>query len=100
MDIEHCDCLSLFWQSRKSHEQDGETLLLPSMPHRDTASSDPAMAFGLPVVDGRRFTRFLNRQRFFAVGRSAGTCETLQKRADVPRTNTQRRIPSRSINDL
>jgi hypothetical protein len=100
MFIEHCDCLSLFWQSCKSHEQDGETLFVPSIPHRDTASSDPAMAFGLPLVDGRRFTRFRNRQRFFAAGRIAGTYETLQKRANVPRANTQRRIPSRSINDL
>jgi hypothetical protein len=100
MYIEHSDCLSLFWQSCKSHEQDGETLSLPPMPHRDTAPSDPAMAFGLPLVDGRRFARFLNRQRLFAAGRMAGTCETLQKRANVPRANTQRRIPSRSINDL
>jgi hypothetical protein len=52
MDIEHCNGLSLFCDGRESHEQDGEMLPL-AMASTDTASSDPAMASGLPQNDGR-----------------------------------------------
>src|ERR1700674_2877510 len=64
MDIEHCDCLSLLLRRCESHEQDGETLPFAAMPQTDTASSDPAMAFDLPL-NGRAIIRpvFPNRQR-------------------------------------
>jgi hypothetical protein len=64
MDIEHCDCLSLYLRRCECHEQDGETLPFAAMPQTDTASGDPAMAFGLPL-NGRAIIRpvFPNRQR-------------------------------------
>ncbi|HKA78529.1 MAG TPA: hypothetical protein VKD43_00795 [Xanthobacteraceae bacterium] len=48
MDIEHCDCLSWFSRKDESHEQDGERLIRAE-PRLPSASSDPAMAFGLPL---------------------------------------------------
>jgi hypothetical protein len=41
---------------RERHEQDGETLPFAAMPQIDTASSDPAMAFDLPLI-GRAIIR-------------------------------------------
>jgi hypothetical protein len=46
MDLEHCDFLSWFSESDESHEQDGETLRDAGVACGNTASSDPAMAFG------------------------------------------------------
>jgi hypothetical protein len=50
MNIEHCDCLSWFSRRRESHEQDGETLPFASALRIQTASGDPAMAIGQPVM--------------------------------------------------
>src|SRR6185312_7318814 len=57
MNIEHCDCLSWFSRRRESHKQDGETLSAqqPSC-KANTASGDPAMAFG-PSSMRRTFVR-------------------------------------------
>jgi hypothetical protein len=46
VDIEHCDFLSWFSERGESHEQDGERLHRAGKPSGETASSDPAMAFG------------------------------------------------------
>jgi hypothetical protein len=50
MNIEHFDCLSWFSRWRESHEQDGERLSFAIDLRIQTASSDPAMAIGLPVI--------------------------------------------------
>jgi hypothetical protein len=47
---EHIDFLSWFSDRRESHEQDGEKLPFASSLRIQTASSDPAMAIGLPVM--------------------------------------------------
>jgi hypothetical protein len=54
MNIEHCGCLSLL-RRHECHGQDGETLPFTALPPTDIASGDPAMAFDLPLTDGRSF---------------------------------------------
>jgi hypothetical protein len=101
MDIEHCDRLSWFSRRGESHRQDGETLPAAAMPQTETASGDPAMAFEPSIEStGDHSARLAksaaaslpDEQRIFPVSAS--------KRASTPRMDFQRRIPSRSINDL
>jgi hypothetical protein len=100
MDIEHCGLLSWFLRRSESHEQDGERLPSAGMPQTETASGDPAMAFE-PSIEwmGDHSAHLPNRQRFVA-GATADLSVSASKRATTPRIMHQRRIPSRSINDL
>jgi hypothetical protein len=100
MDIKHCGLLSWFLRRSESHEQDGERLPSAAMPQTETASGDPAMAFE-PSIErmGDHSAHLPNRQQF-AAGATADVPVSAAKRAATPRIILQRRIPSRSINDL
>jgi hypothetical protein len=50
MSIEHCDDLSWLSRKRQSHKQDGEALMPQYGLRIVSASGDPAMAFGLPLI--------------------------------------------------
>jgi hypothetical protein len=100
MDIEHCDCLSWFLRKDKSHEQDGERLPSAAVPQTETASSDPAMAFE-PSIE--RTGDHSTRLKFGSARRcrmNSGLIRCPPQNARTRRANPQRRIPSRSINDL
>src|SRR5262245_34407401 len=100
MDIEHCDRLSWFSRRDESHGQDGERLPPAAPPQSETASSDPAMAFEPSIEStGDHSARPANRQRL-AAGYTADLSGLRFERANTPRMKPQRRIPSRSINDL
>jgi hypothetical protein len=98
MDIEHLNRLSLLSRRSESHEQDGGKLMRAKL-RSPSASSDPAMAFGLPLRDGRQSARppvsaacsLPDEQRITLSAETRG-----QGRAQ----DAQRRIPSRSISDL
>jgi hypothetical protein len=93
MDIEHCDGLSLVSRRGESHEQDGERLPSAAVPQTCSASRDPAMAFGPSMERTPKSTAASLPDTADAVGIRYKTRET-------PRAISQRRIPSRSINDL
>jgi hypothetical protein len=85
----------------ESHEQDGERLPSAAMPQTETASGDPAMAFE-PSIErtGDHSTR-LPKSAAISLPAERRIYPGIRfKRANTPRINLQRRIPSRSINDL
>jgi hypothetical protein len=49
MDVEHFGFLSSVFRKPESHEQDGETLPRAHVARIETASGDPAMAFGSSI---------------------------------------------------
>jgi hypothetical protein len=93
MDIEHCDCLSWFLRKGESHEQDGERLIC-AQPRSLSASSDPAMAFE-PSME---WTGIIARLESAAA--SLPDAQRTNPVSASKRANAQRRMPSRSINDL
>jgi hypothetical protein len=101
MDIEHCDRLSWFLRRGESHEQDGERLSSAAVPRGETASGDPAMAFE-PSIErtGDHSTRLPKSAAASLPAEQRIVPVSASKRANTPRINLQRRIPSRSINDL
>jgi hypothetical protein len=106
MDIEHCDCLSLFSRRGESHEQDGERLPAGhpadwAVPQRSSASRDPAMAFGPSMgTDGRSFDPSPKSAAASLPDHTADALGIRDNTRETPRAISQRRIPSRSINDL
>jgi hypothetical protein len=101
MDIEHCDCLSLVSRRGESHEQDGERLSLAATPQRSSASRDPAMAFGPSMgTDGRSFDPSPKSAAASLPDHTADALGIRHNTRETPRAISQRRIPSRSINDL
>jgi len=100
MDIEHCECLSWFLRKGESHEQDGERLPLAAKPPRESASGDPAMAFEPSIERTGDHSTPVGIGSGLAAGRSAdGSGIRFETRKHAAR-NPQRRMPSRSINDL
>jgi hypothetical protein len=101
MDIEHCDRLSWFSRRGESHGQDGETLPAAAMPQTQTASGDPAMAFE-PSIEptGDHSARLAKSAAASLPDEHRISPVSASKRASTPRIDFQRRIPSRSINDL
>src|SRR5215470_4450769 len=98
MDIEHCDCLSWFLRKGESHEQDGERLMRAE-PRSLSASSDPAMAFE-PSMERTGTIARLESAAASLPDEQRTNPVSASKRANTPRAHVQRRIPSRSINDL
>jgi hypothetical protein len=101
MNIEHCDGLSWFSRRGESHEQDGETLPAAAVPQTETASGDPAMAFEPSIERTVDHSTRLPKSAAASLPDEQRICPaSASKRANTPRINPQRRIPSRSINDL
>jgi hypothetical protein len=103
MDVEHFGCLSRFSRRGESHEQDGETLRRAGICRRETASSDPAMAFGPSVSPGdcRPGLEIGSAHSLPDETADDFVSSALQKRAGfAARDLLQRRMPSRSISDL
>jgi hypothetical protein len=101
MHIEHFVFLSWFPASLESHEQDGEKLSRVTAVRGATASGDPAMAFE-PSIErtGDYSARLAKSAAASLPDEQRSRPVSASKRASTPRTNLQRRIPSRSINDL
>jgi hypothetical protein len=100
MDIEHCDGLSWFSRRGESHGQDGETLPAAAMPQTQTASGDPAMAFEPSIEPTGDHSARLAKSAASLPDEQRISPVSASKRASAPRMDFQRRIPSRSINDL
>jgi hypothetical protein len=101
MDIEHCDRLSWFSRRDESHGQDGERLPSAAPPQNETASGDPAMAFEPSIEWTGDHSARLAKSAAASLPDVQRICPvSASKRANTPRMKSQRRIPSRSINDL
>jgi hypothetical protein len=100
MDIEHCDRLSWFSRRDESHGQDGERLPSAAQPQNETASGDPAMAFEPSIESTGDHSARLAKSAAALLPHVPDCPVSASKRANTPRMKPQRRIPSRSINDL
>src|SRR5262249_22977521 len=102
MDVEHCLCLSRFSRRGESHEQDGERLSRASVARTKTASSDPAMALGPSLARTGDLRPSLKSATASLPDEMAAdyTLRLMDARNGPARERSQRRMPSRSINDL
>jgi hypothetical protein len=100
MDIEHCDRLSWFSRRDESHGQDGETLPSAAAPQSETASGDPAMAFEPSIESTGDHSARLAKSAAASLPDIQRIFRSPLRNARTPRMKPQRRIPSRSINDL
>jgi hypothetical protein len=83
------------WRSRRSHEQDGETLGEAAMPHR-LASGDPAMALETSMHTNEPHGPLLFPAELLPDNRRMFECIRLEY-AGHARARRQRRIPSFSM---